>query len=429
MHKGTMASYLAVALATTVLTLLGVLVYQNLAGREKKIEQQLPKLYETDDAEFRRALGALLGPQIVEGNQVETLLNGDEIFPAMLAAIRSARTTITFETYIYWSGSIGREFVEALTERARAGVKVHVLLDWVGSMKMDAALVQEMKDGGVECVRFHEPRFANWGQLNNRTHRKLLVVDGRVGFTGGVGIADQWRGKARDKSEWRDTHYRVEGPVVAQMQSVFLDNWMRATGKVLHGENYFPALKPAGPYAAQMFSSSPSGGSESMQLMYLLAITAARRSIDLANSYFVPDELTVRTLIDAAKRGVKIRVVTPSEHIDSEVVRLASRSDWGPMLEAGIQFAEYQPTMFHVKGIVVDGIFSSVGSTNFDNRSFRLNDEANLNVLSADFGRVQQQVFEADWAKARRITLDDWRHRPWTERLLEHAAKALHTQL
>ncbi|KQV50844.1 cardiolipin synthase [Pelomonas sp. Root1217] len=424
-----MASHLAVALATALLTLLGVLVYQNLAGREQKIEQQLPKLYETDDAEFRRALGALLGPQIVEGNQVDTLLNGDEIFPAMLAAIRSARKTITFETYIYWSGSIGREFVEALTERARAGVKVHVLLDWVGSIKMDAALLDEMKAGGVECERFHEPNWANWGQLNNRTHRKLLVVDGRVGFTGGVGIADQWRGKARNKNEWRDTHYRVEGPVVAQMQSVFLDNWMRATGKVLHGENYFPALQPAGPYAAQMFSSSPSGGSESMELMYLLAITAARKSIDLANSYFVPDALTVKTLIDAAKRGVKIRVVTPSEHIDSEAVRLASRSDWGPMLEAGIEFAEYQPTMFHVKGIVVDGVFSSVGSTNFDNRSFRLNDEANLNVLSADFGRIQQQVFEADWAKARRITLDEWRHRPWTEKLLEQAARLLHTQL
>jgi len=166
-----------------------------------------------------------------------------------------------------------------------------------------------------------------------------------------------------------------------------------------------------------------------MQLMYLLAITAARKSIALSNSYFVPDELTIRTLIDAARRGVKIRVVTPSEHIDSEVVRLASRSDWGPMLEAGIEFAEYQPTMFHVKGIVVDGVFSSVGSTNFDNRSFRLNDEANLNVLSPDFGRIQQQVFEADWAKARRITLDDWRHRPWTEKLLERVAKTLHTQL
>jgi len=250
-----------------------------------------------------------------------------------------------------------------------------------------------------------------------------------VGFTGGVGIADQWRGQARNPDEWRDSHFRVEGPVVAQMQAVFLDNWMRATGKVLHGEAYFPDLKPAGQLAAQMFSSSPSGGSESMQLMYLLSITAARKTIDLANSYFVPDELTIKTLIDAARRGVKVRVLTPSGHIDSEVVRKASRGGWGPMLEAGIEIAEYEPTMYHVKGLVVDGHFSSVGSTNFDNRSFRLNDEANLNVLSAEFGRVQQEVFAADWSKARRISLEEWQRRPISERILERLASLLHSQL
>ncbi|RZL39585.1 MAG: cardiolipin synthase B [Rubrivivax sp.] len=418
-----------VILATFTATLLAVLLFQNLSTAEKKIDEKLPKLYETDDAEFRRSLSALLGPPLVEGNQVETLVNGDQIFPSMLAAIRSAQKTVNFETYIYWSGTIGREFVDALTERARAGVKVNVLLDWVGSMKMDTAMLDEMKAAGVACERFHKPNWADWGRLNNRTHRKLLIVDGRVGFTGGVGIADLWRGNARNPDEWRDTHYRVTGPVVAQMQSVFLDNWVRATGAVLHGEAYFPALQPAGPYTAQMFSSSPSGGSESMHLMYLLAITAARRSIDLANSYFVPDDLTIRTLVDAARRGVRVRILTPSGHIDSETVRKASRSTWGPMLEAGIEFAEYQPTMFHVKGLVVDGVFSSVGSTNFDNRSFRLNDEANLNVLNADFGREQQAVFEADWAKGRRITLQQWRDRPVSERMWELLARTLRTQL
>ena len=347
----------------------------------------------------------------------------------MLAGIRAAKTTITFETYIYWSGAIGREFVDALAERAKAGVKVHVLLDWVGSIKMEQQLLDRMRQGGIEVERFHEPHWSNWGQLNNRTHRKLLVIDGRVGFTGGVGIADHWRGQARNPDEWRDSHFRVEGPVVAQMQSVFLDNWIRATGMVLHGETYFPSLKPAGRLAAQMFSSSPSGGSESMQLMYLLSITAARKTIDLANAYFVPDDMTIKTLIDAARRGVLIRVLTPSGHIDSETVRKASRGSWGPMLEAGIQIAEYQPTMYHVKGLVVDGIFSSVGSTNFDNRSFRLNDEANLNVLDADFGRVQRQIFEADWARARPITLQAWQDRPWTERLQERLATVLHSQL
>ncbi len=427
--RETMLSHFGVVLMTAVVTLVGVLLFQNLAGGEEKIEHQLPRLYEANDAEFRRALSSLLGPSIVEGNKVDTLLNGDQIFPAMLAEIRAARSTITFETYIYWSGAIGQEFVDALSERARAGVKVHVLLDWIGSAKMDRALVDVMTGAGIEVERFHEPHWSNLNKLNNRTHRKLLVVDGRVGFTGGVGIADHWRGQARHPGEWRDSHFRVEGPVVAQMQSVFLDNWMRATGRVLHGEAYFPALIAAGPLSAQMFSSSPSGGSESMQLMYMLSVTAARSTIDLANSYFVPDDLTIRTLLGAARRGVKVRVLTPSGHIDSETVRKASRGSWGPMLEAGIEFAEYEPTMFHVKSLVVDGIFSSVGSTNFDNRSFCLNDEANLNVLNADFGRLQQEIFNADWAKARRITLQEWQQRPWSERLLERLASLLHTQL
>ena len=422
-------SHLWVAIGAAAATLLATVLFLNLAGGEGKIEQTLPRLYETDDAEFRRSLSALLGPPIVEGNAVETLLNGEQIFPAMLQAIRAARRTITFETYIYWSGSIGREFVDALVERAGAGVKVHVLLDWVGSLKMDTALVDDLRKAGVEVERFHEPHWSNWGRLNNRTHRKLLVLDGQRAFTGGVGIADHWRGAARHPGEWRDTHFRVAGPVVAQMQAVFLDNWMRATGKVLHGEAYFPALKPVGPYAAQMFSSSPSGGSESMQLMYMLAITAARGSIDLASSYFVPDALTIQVLIEAARRGVKVRVLTPSGLIDSETVRKASRASWGPLLEAGVQIAEYQPTMYHVKGLVVDGFFTSVGSTNFDNRSFRLNDEANLNVLSTEFGARQRQVFEADWAQGRLITHAQWLARPWTEKVLERVALVIRSQL
>jgi len=422
-------SHFYVALGTVVVTLLSTLLYINFTGAEKKIEERLPRLYETDDTEFRRSLSALLGPPIVEGNQIETLVNGQEIFPAMLQAIRMAKSTITFETYIYWSGSIGQEFVDALIDRARAGVKVHVLLDWVGSIKLEQAMIDSMRSAGIEVERFHEPHWSNWGKLNNRTHRKLLIIDGRVGFTGGVGIADHWRGNAQDPDHWRDTHFRVDGPVVAQMQSVFLDNWMRSTGSVLHGEAYFPSLSKVGPFAAQMFSSSPNGGSESMHLMYLLAITAARKSIDLANSYFVPDEMTIKTLVEAARRGVKVRVLTPNTHIDSEIVRKASRASWEPLLEAGVEISEYEPTMFHVKGLIVDGIFSSVGSTNFDNRSFRLNDEANLNVLNADFGKIQQKVFEADWGKGRRITHADWLARGWKEKFFERIASILHSQL
>ncbi len=413
------------ALATVAVTLLVL----NFLPGEKKIERDIARLYGTGDPQFRRSMGALLGPPIVDGNRFATLRNGDEIFPAMLDAIRGARETITFETYIYWSGSIGQTFANALAERARAGVKVHVLLDWLGSVKMDASLIDGMRASGVEIQRYHEPRWHNLSRLNNRTHRKVLVVDGRVGFTGGVGIADNWTGHAQDPDHWRDTHVRAEGPVVAQMQAVFMDNWTKATGKVLHGEDYFPPLQKVGEASAQMFDSSPTGGSESMHLMVLLAITAAERTIHLSSSYFVPDELATRALVDALQRGVRVEIITPGEDIDTEVVRKASRARWGDLLQAGAAIYEYQPTMFHCKVMVVDGRLVSVGSTNFDNRSFRLNDEANLNIVDGPFAERQIEIFAQDRARSRRITYEAWAQRPWHEKLLEHAASLVGAQL
>lgn len=410
-----------VALISIALTLFAVFLTFNFMPSEKKIERQLQRLYSTGDPQFRRSMGVLLGPPIVEGNQVDVLLNGDQIFPAMLQAIREAKHTITFETYIYWSETIGKEFSDALSERARAGVKVHVLLDFIGSMKMDNAAMEQMKASGVRFERFHKPVWWKFTKLNNRTHRKVLVVDGKIGFTGGVGIADQWRGNGQDKAHWRDTHFRVEGPVVGQMQAVFADNWTKATGVVLDGETYFPPLTAKGGHAAQMFSSSPSGGSESMLLMYLMSITAAKHTIHLSSSYFVPEELTINALIAATKRGVKVRIITPGDTIDSRIVRAASRDKWGPLLAAGIEIAEYQPTMYHVKALVVDSLMVSVGSTNFDNRSFSLNDEANLNVIDAAFAKEQVAVFEADWKQAKVITYAAWLDRP----LLDKAAGKL----
>ena len=417
------------ALISSVVTLGVVLLVMNFITGEKKIERTPERRYATDDPQFARSMSVLLGPPIVGGNHVQVLVNGDRIFPAMLAAIAQAQRTITFETYIYWSETIGQKFADALTERARAGVKVHVLLDWLGSVKMEQRYLDQMLAAGIEIERYHEPHWSHLPRLNNRTHRKLLVVDGRVGFTGGVGIADQWGGDARNPSEWRDTHFRVEGPVVAQMQAVFMDNWMKAKGQVLHDAAYFPPLEARGSMSAQMFSSSPTGGSESMQLMYLMAITAARESIQLANSYFVPDAMTTAALAAAAQRGVKVRVIAPGEHIDTELVRKASRAGWGDLLKAGIEIAEFAPTMFHVKSMVVDGLFVSVGSTNFDNRSFRLNDEANLNVLDAGFAKEQIAIFDADWKRARPITHEQWLNRPWNEKALEHLAALLKSQL
>ena len=418
-----------IALAGGAVTLGAVFLVLNLSLGEKRIEEKLDRDYAIEDPQFRRSLSALLGPALIDGNRIEALLNGDQIFPSMLAAIRQARRTITFETYIYWSESIGREFADALIDRARAGVKVHVLLDWIGSAKMEPKYLEEMKAAGIEVERYHAPHWSNLARMNNRTHRKLLVVDGRIGFTGGVGIADKWRGAAQDDQHWRDSHFRAEGPVVAQIQAVFMDNWIKATGRVLHSEAYFPALQPAGTAQAQMFSSSPTGGSESMRLMYLMAITAARSSIHLSSSYFVPDELTVNALVAAAKRGVKVHIITPGTDIDTEIVRKASRSLWGPMLEAGIEIAEYQPTMFHCKVMVVDALLVSVGSTNFDERSFRLNDEANLNVMDAAFAQRQIEIFEADLKHSRRMTFEAWKQRPWQEKVLEHAASLLGGQL
>jgi cardiolipin synthase A/B len=418
-----------VILITCIVTLVAGLLVLNFSPGEKKIDTQLTRQYDTSDPQFRRSLGVLLGPPIIEGNKVEALLNGDQIFPAMLDAIRAAQKSVNFETYIYWEGTIGREFTDALSERARAGVKVHVLLDWIGSMKIGEAALDEMRRAGVEVHRYHKPVWWKLARLNNRTHRKLLIVDGKVGFTGGVGIADKWRGHAQDPDHWRDSHFRVEGPVVGQMQAVFNDNWTKATGAVLDGPDYFPALVAQGDMPAQMFSSSPTGGGESMHLMYLLAITAARHTIHLSNSYFVPDKLAIKALIAAAKRGVDVRIITPGPDIDSDVVRAASRERWGELLAAGIKMAEYQPTMYHVKALVVDSLLVSVGSTNFDNRSFILNDEANLNVLDPDFARQQEAVFEDDWKHARQVSLQAWQNRPFKEKVGGMLADLIGAQL
>jgi cardiolipin synthase len=376
-----------------------------------------------------RVMGAMLGPSILGGNRYQELRNGDEIFPAMLAAIRGAKKTITFETYIYWSGKIGKEFADALAERAGAGVKVHVLLDWVGSQKMDKDLLERMKKSGVEIEKYHPLAWYSIDKLNNRTHRKLLVVDGRVGFTGGVGIADEWAGHAQDPDHWRDTHYRIEGPTVPQMQAAFVDNWTKVSGQTLHGDDYFPESAPAGELFAQLFKSSKDGGSESTHLMYLMSIAAAAKTIDLSMAYFVPDDLATEALVAALKRGVRVRIVMPGTKTDAALVRGASRAKWGPILQAGAELYEYQPTMYHCKVLVVDGVWTSVGSTNFDNRSFRLNDEANLNILDREFAARQAADFEADLKKSRRITYEDWSKRPLHEKAWEHFLAIFGSQL
>jgi len=267
------------------------------------------------------------------------------------------------------------------------------------------------------------------GRVNNRTHRKLLVVDGRIGFTGGVGIADQWSGHAQDPDHWRDSHFRIEGPAVAQMQAAFNDNWIKTTGEVLNGPAYFPELRLLGDVDAHLFIASPSGGSESMHLMYLMAIAASGQSIDLAASYFVPDELIVQALLVARKRGVRIRILLPGPHIDSDAVRLASRAGWEDLLLAGVEISEYQPTMLHTKMLIVDRELVSVGSTNFDIRSFRLNDEASLNLYDRAFAEDMTAIFENDLRHSTLYTHQMWQQRPLKEKLMEKFVLPLKSQL
>jgi cardiolipin synthase len=416
-------------LITVLVTVLAVVLAMNFATPEKKLERRILHRYAVADPQFRREMSVLLGPSILPGNHVIDLENGEQIFPAMLEAIRSARRSITFETYIYWSGEIGQQFADALSERAKAGVKVHVVVDWVGSIKMEGDLLAQMERSGVEVKHYRPLKWYNLGRLNNRTHRKLLVVDGKVGFTGGVGIADQWSGHAQDPDHWRDLHFRLEGPAVAQFQSAFNDNWIKTTGEVLNGDGYFPPLQPAGSMDAHLFIASPAGGSESMHLMYLMAIAAAEHSIDLQAAYFVPDELIMKALVAARHRGVRIRVLLPGKHIDSETVRLASKAHWGELLLAGVEIHEYQPTMMHNKLLIVDGQMVSVGSTNFDVRSFRLNDEASLNVYDATFAARMTEVFEQDLKPSVRYTYERWEQRPFKEKFAERFILPLKSQL
>jgi cardiolipin synthase len=414
---------------TSATTVVGVLLVMNLTLGDKHVDKPIARLYRLDDPQFTRTMGAMLGPAILAGNRVTTLVNGVEMFPSMLEAIRGARRSITLETYIYWSGRIGKEFAEALAERARSGVKVLVLIDAIGSGEIDASYMRNMRSAGVQIREYNAPHWFNLGRLNNRTHRKLLVVDGRVAFTGGAGIADAWTGDAGSPAHWRDNHYRLEGPAVAQMQSAFSDNWLQATGDVLHGCDFFPPLEPAGDMSAQVFTASPGGGAHTMQTMYLLSIAAASHSVRLAAAYFVPDEVAITMLVAAIERGVKVEILVPGPHIDYDVVQAASRATWGKLLEAGAEIYEYQPTMYHCKVLIVDEMWTSVGSTNFDNRSFVINDEANLNIYDRGFALEQVRIFERDRTHAVRVTLKRWKSRSFVDRVWSAAAGLLSSQL
>lgn len=414
------------ALTAAISGTLAVIISKNFLETERKITHHIETDYGVCDEAFARTMSHLLGPPLVAGNKVTLLQNGAEIFPRMLEVIRQAKYSVTFENFVWTKGRIVDQFSAAFAECARRGVKVHFLQDAMGSNCLDSRCMQDMRDAGVEVEIFRRYNLTNF---NHRTHRKLLVVDGRIGFVGGVGISDLWDGHGNQSDHWRDTQYEVEGPVVAQMQQAFLDNWMQTRARVLHGDLYFPELFPCGNTPCQIFKSSVSEGADSARLMFLLSIAAARQSIRIVNPYFIPDMLVLHLLKEARERGVSVEIIAPSERIDQRVVRYVGRARWGGLLRRGVRFYEFQPALLHSKYFVVDEQWVSVGSCNLDDRSLCLNEEANLNVWDRQFAQQHFEVFEADKKRSREITWQEWRQRPLREKILGHVAGILRSQL
>ena len=366
------------------------------------------------ESAFVRAMEAHTMSGLVEGNQAEVLVNGEQIFPAMLAAIRAARTTITFANFIYEDGDIAQEMAEALAERCRAGVGVNVLVDAVGSSGMPKPLRKLLSANGCHFARYHSVNPFALKRFNHRNHRRILVVDGRIGFTGGTGVGDKWTGDGRQPGHWRQTDVRVEGPIVRFLQAAFAENWRDATGVLLTGDAYFPELQRRGDLAVQSVKSSPASGAAEAYLLFLLAIDAARASIRLTNPYFVPDDRMAQALVDAAHRGVDVTIITAGavgSTLD-RLVRKASQAHFGRALEAGVKIHEYGPALLHAKTMVVDDQWVSIGSANLDNRSFAINNELNVTFLDRRLARRLTEIFEEDLTYTTAVSREDWmRHR------------------
>jgi cardiolipin synthase len=382
------------------------------------------------EGSFLRAAEALTGAPVSYGNDADLLINGDEIFPAYVGAIRDAQETVNLTTYAYWRGDIATEVADTLCEKASAGVECNVILDAVGAARMDRKLVHKMREAGVSVCFFRPPKPYAVRRLQYRNHRKLLIVDGITGFTGGVGIAEEWTGNAQDPDHWRDTHVRVSGPVVRGLQGAFAENWLECTGDVLAGDRYLPevdAIEDGGPM--QVMRSSATVGDSNAEALIYLAVAAAKRSIELTSAYFVPRPAFTQALVEAAKRGVRMRILVPGSHIDKQFVRTAGRAAYDELIEAGIEIYEYCPTMLHAKTLTVDAIWSSVGSVNFDNRSFQLHDEVTLCTQSERFAGQLHEIFERDLEVSERIDPDHWQERSVTQRAREKVTKYARREL
>ena len=385
--------------------------------------------FAVDDEEFLPTMAGATGEPFLPGNSLQLLNDGDAFYPQMLRAIEEAEFSITIEAYIYWAGEIGHQFARALAAKATSGVRVKILLDAVGSSSIGEEILSTLESGSCQLAWYNPLSFKHIGRYNHRTHRKSLIVDGRIAFTGGAGIADHWRGRARNPTEWRDLMVRLEGSAVTPLQTGFAQNWLQTTGELVSGPLYYPFIEPAGPLALQMILSSPEVGASTARIMYYLSIICARRSIYIANPYFIPDAAGRDALIEAQRRGVDVRIMVAARYNDNWLAHQNSVRVYGRLLEAGIQILEYNRTMLHHKTMVVDGRWFTIGTTNFDNRSFAYNEENNVCGYDEAIARQLHDMFERDTAGCNRLTLARWKKRGLVQKTQEVFAALLEEQI
>jgi cardiolipin synthase A/B len=411
-----------------VLVLLTILAFL-FTPTEDSPEYGLKHEFAIESEEFLPSITGVTDTPFLPGNKIEIFNNGDEFYPVMLKAIEQAKQSITIEAYIYWAGETGRLFAQTLANKARTGIPVKILLDAVGSATISDEIMDILKQGGCQVEWYHPVFWYTINRINNRTHRKSLIIDGRIGFTGGAGIADHWLGHAQDPQHWRDIQIRIEGPAVAPLQTAFIRNWLETTGEIVSGPEFFPPIEPSGKMAVQSILSSPETGSSTVRLLYYLSIVCARKSIFIANPYFIPDEQAIQILTSAKRRGVDVKIMVSGVHNDNLLARRNSTRLYGSLLAAGVEIYEYNQTMLHHKYMVCDGIWSTVGTTNFDNRSFALNDENNVCVYDREFAAQWEQIFHRDLPRCQKIELPQWQRRGLFVKASELVAALLKSQV
>ena len=415
-------------IALTLLFLTIVLIFCLFFIRRHSLPYHFEHTFGVSDPEFIGSALGLADPVLIPGNKIDLLQNGDEYFPAMLKAIRGARVTINFESYILYSDPIGERFRDALCERARAGTEVRVILDGIGSgWRLKNSDVKMMQQAGCKFAYYHPTHSWRLDRTNRRSHRRILVVDGKIGFTGSAGFSEKWSGHAQDKDHWRDLQVRIEGPLVGKLQAVFQEHWVKTFGEALSGAGQFPPLNPAGNLKAQLVASH-SFSVAPVPLLQAVAFTAATRRIWITNAYCTPTSDQVEQLTKAVSRHVDVRLLLPGPNNDQPLTKSAGRGAYGKMLAGGVKIFEYQPTMLHEKSMVIDGLFSMLGSSNLDARSSEINEELDVVVYDQNFGREMESVFEKDLARARQYTLEDFKKRSFWERVSEWLAAPLRSQ-